>query len=91
MPTAYRDHVVSLYYNTHFSKNQGKSNKKAPERSTKGFFRVQISFYYIQSMRRYICRNVEDPLAEKIIESSLCAVTQVRLSLDGDALRIDCM
>jgi hypothetical protein len=34
---------------------------------------------------------VEDPLAEKIIESSLYAVTQVRLSLRDGELAIDCM
>jgi ATP-dependent Clp protease ATP-binding subunit ClpA len=42
-------------------------------------------------MRRYICREVEDPLAEKIIEYSQRAITQVRLSCSGDALQIDCM
>ena len=47
--------------------------------------------YGARNMRRYICRHVEDPLAEKIIESSLRAVTQVRLSLRDGTLHIDCM
>ena len=47
--------------------------------------------YGARNMRRYICREVEDPLAEKIIEYSQRAITQVRLSCSGDALQIDCM
>ncbi len=47
--------------------------------------------YGARNMRRYICRNVEDPLAEKIIESSLSAITHIRLSEEGGELRIDCM
>ena len=47
--------------------------------------------YGARNMRRYICRHVEDPLAEKIIESSLRAVTQIRLSLRDGTLHIDCM
>ena len=47
--------------------------------------------YGARNMRRYICREVEDPLAEKIIESSLRAITQIRLGSVGDALQLDCM
>lgn len=47
--------------------------------------------YGARHMRRYICRHVEDPLAEKIIENSRQAVTQVLLSLTDGELKIHCM
>jgi ATP-dependent Clp protease ATP-binding subunit ClpA len=47
--------------------------------------------YGARNMRRYIQRSVEDPLAERIIASSMLAITQVRLSVRDGELAIDCM
>jgi ATP-dependent Clp protease ATP-binding subunit ClpA len=47
--------------------------------------------YGARNMRRYIQKNVEDPLAERMIASCMMAITQVRLSVQSNALVIDCM
>jgi hypothetical protein len=47
--------------------------------------------YGARPLRRAVQTRVEDPLAEKIIASSQCAVTQIRLGVKDDALQIDCM
>jgi ATP-dependent Clp protease ATP-binding subunit ClpB len=47
--------------------------------------------YGARNMRRYICREVEDPLAEKIIESSQRAITHIHLGVTDSTLQINCM
>ncbi len=44
-----------------------------------------------RNMRRYIQREVEDLLAEKIIADRTHAITQIRLSVSGGKLTVDCM
>ena len=44
-----------------------------------------------RNMRRYIQREVEDALAEKIIADRKRAITQNRLSVKDGALVVDCM
>ena len=44
-----------------------------------------------RNMRRYIQREVEDALAEKIIADRKRAITQIRLSVKDGALVVDCM
>ncbi len=44
-----------------------------------------------RNMRRYIQREVEDALAEKIIADRTRAITQIRLSVKDGALVVDCM
>ncbi len=44
-----------------------------------------------RNMRRYIQREVEDALAEKIISDRRHAITQIRLSVSGGQLTVDCM
>ena len=42
-------------------------------------------------MRRFIQREVEDMLAEKILADQKHAITQIRLSVSGGQLVLDCM
>ena len=44
-----------------------------------------------RNMRRFIQREVEDPLAEKLLADQKRAITQVRLSVSGGQLVLDCM
>ena len=44
-----------------------------------------------RNMRRYIQREVEDALAEKIISDRKRAITHIRLSVKEGALTVDCM
>ena len=44
-----------------------------------------------RNMRRYIQREVEDVIAEKIIADRKGAITQIRLSVNGGQLTVDCM
>ena len=44
-----------------------------------------------RNMRRYIQREVEDQLAEKLLADQKHAITQIRLSVSGGRLTIDCM
>ncbi|MBE6660828.1 MAG: ATP-dependent Clp protease ATP-binding subunit [Ruminococcaceae bacterium] len=44
-----------------------------------------------RNMRRYIQREVEDALAEKLLADQKHAITQIRLSVSGGRLTLDCM
>ncbi len=44
-----------------------------------------------RNMRRYIQREVEDMLAEKLLADQKHAITQIRLSVSGGRLTLDCM
>ena len=44
-----------------------------------------------RNMRRYIQREVEDMLAEKLLADQKHAITQIRLSVSGGKLTLDCM
>ncbi len=44
-----------------------------------------------RNMRRYIQREVEDALAEKLLADQKHAITQIRLSVSGGCLTLDCM
>ena len=44
-----------------------------------------------RNMRRYIQREVEDALAERIIADRKHAITQIRLSVKEGRLTVDCM
>ena len=44
-----------------------------------------------RNMRRFIQREVEDMLAEKILADQKHAITQIRLSVSGGQLVLDCM
>ena len=44
-----------------------------------------------RNMRRYIQREVEDQLAEKLLADQKHTITQIRLSVSGGRLTIDCM
>jgi ATP-dependent Clp protease ATP-binding subunit ClpB/ATP-dependent Clp protease ATP-binding subunit ClpC len=44
-----------------------------------------------RNMRRYIQREVEDALAEAIISDRKHTITQIRLSVNGGRLTVDCM
>ena len=47
--------------------------------------------YGARNMRRFIQREVEDLLAEKILADQKHAITQIRLSVSGGQLSLDCM
>ena len=44
-----------------------------------------------RNMRRFIQREVEDPLAEKLLADQKRVITQIRLSVSGGQLTLDCM
>ena len=46
--------------------------------------------YGARNMRRYIQRNVEDPIAEKIISDACGSITKIHLSIKDAKLSIDC-
>ena len=46
--------------------------------------------YGARNMRRYIQRNVEDPIAEKIISDACGTITKIHLSIKDAKLSIDC-
>ncbi len=44
-----------------------------------------------RNMRRYLQKEVEDRLAEEILSDTARAVTQARLSVGDEGIRVDCM
>jgi ATP-dependent Clp protease ATP-binding subunit ClpA len=46
--------------------------------------------YGARNMRRFIERNIEDPLASKIIAAQGEKIQQIRLEVDKDAIQISC-